>query len=389
MTTCERHNLISVFCKSIVMLMAFAFVLSLPTTTEAAVMVVEPGESISMILEYSNAVAVDGYVSFSDDSIISNVQYSVTGSNMIGLAESGRIFLYSDNPEGVAGQVIVTVTVHSGAVRGSSCNVTIKYAVTEPGSQTPGDYKTMTTTVTVKTEAVQSTPGPTATPAPTATPVPKADISKLQEQISIAEQLTSYDYTMDSWAVVETALVEAKDMLTSFVQANVDNATNNLKQALSQLVPMDYTALDAALDSAQMLGNQELAEHWQRFVLALSNARVQRTSGDQEAVDLATQELLDAKEALIKALEDMEQVIFVDKEVPVEVLPSDTYCNDTKHSIFTIIMIVSLSINLILTGIIVFYFVKKHRHERDNTPLVDYDIDDDMEHMEEIAGMDE
>ena len=389
MTTCKRHNLISVFCKSIVMLMAFAFVLSLPITTEAAVMVVEPGESISMILEYSNAVAVDGYVSFSDDSIISNVQYSVTGSNMIGLAESGRIFLYSDNPEGVAGQVIVTVTVHSGAVRGSSCNVTIKYAVTEPGSQTPGDYKTMTTTVTVKTEAVQSTPGPTATPAPTATPVPKADISKLQEQISIAEQLTSYDYTKDSWAVVETALVEAKDMLTSFVQANVDNATNNLKQALSQLVPMDYTALDAALDSAQMLGNQELAEHWQRFVLALSNARVQRTSGDQEAVDLATQELLDAKEALIKALEDMEQVIFVDKEVPVEVLPSDTYCNDTKHSIFTIIMIVSLSINLILTGIIVFYFVKKHRHERDNTPLVDYDIDDDMEHMEEIAGMDE
>ena len=389
MTTCKRHNLISVFCKSIVMLMAFAFVLSLPITTEAAVMVVEPGESISMILEYSNAVAVDGYVSFSDDSIISNVQYSVTGSNMIGLAESGRIFLYSDNPEGVAGQVIVTVTVHSGAVRGSSCNVTIKYAVTEPGSQTPGDYKTMTTTVTVKTEAVQSTPGPTATPAPTATPVPKADISKLQEQISIADQLTSYDYTKDSWAVVETALVEAKDMLTSFVQANVDNATNNLKQALSQLVPMDYTALDAALDSAQMLGNQELAEHWQRFVLALSNARVQRTSGDQEAVDLATQELLDAKEALIKALEDMEQVIFVDKEVPVEVLPSDTYCNDTKHSIFTIIMIVSLSINLILTGIIVFYFVKKHRHERDNTPLVDYDIDDDMEHMEEIAGMDE
>ena len=341
-----------------------------------------------MILEYSNAIAVDGYISFSDDSSISNIQYSVAGSNMVGLVENGRIFLYSDNPEGVTGQVIITVTVHSGAERGSSCNVTIKYAITEPGSQVPGEYKTMTTTVTVKTEAVQPTPGPTATPAPTATPVPKTDVSKLKEQISIAEQLTSYDYTKESWAKVESALEEARGMLASFVQANVDNATKNLKNALAQLVPMDYTALDAALDSAQVLGNQELAEHWQRFVKALSNARAQRTSGDQEAVDLAVQELLDAKEALIKALEDMEQVIVVEKEVPVEVLPGYTYCNDTKHSIFTIIMIISLVLNAILISLIVFYLVKKHRNERDNTPLVDYDIDEDMDQMEENAGMD-
>jgi hypothetical protein len=159
----------------------------------------------------------------------------------------------------------------------------------------------------------------------------------------------------------------------------VDNATSSLKSALANLVSMDYSALQGAIESAGELGDmEELAEYWERFVAALSNARVQRTSGDQAAVDAATEELLISKEALIMALEELGEVVTIEKEVPVEVPPSYTFCNNIGHTIILIIMILSLVLNALLIGLIVYVVIRRRMMERDTTPLIDYSIDDDI-----------
>ena len=110
---------------------------------------------------------------------------------------------------------------------------------------------------------------------------------------------------------------------------------------------------------------------------ALENARIQRTAGDQEAADAAAIELVAAKKALLKGLEEMGELVVVEKEVEVEVEPNYPFCNKPGHTAILIIMIVSLALNAALIGVIVWYFYKKHRNKQDDMPLVDYDIEDD------------
>lgn len=360
--------------RCLVPVLVLVLLLSVIPSADAAVMVADPEETVSFILDYEAACAVEGEIRFSDDSIISNVQYNMSGSNMTGLVENGKIFLYTDNPEGVSGQVIITVTIHSAAPKGSSCIVTIDYALTEVGSDVPGHVQSIINTVTVRTDAPTET-----TPGTDDPPITYADTTKLREQIQIAESLTSYDYTKETWADVEKALTVARSLLGSTSQLKVDNATGSLKSALANLVSMDYSALQGAIESAGELGDmEELAEYWERFVAALSNARVQRTSGDQAAVDAATEELLISKEALIMALEELGEVVTIEKEVPVEVPPSYTFCNNIGHTIILIIMILSLVLNALLIGLIVYVVIRRRMMERDTTPLIDYSIDDDI-----------
>ncbi len=383
MKVVNNNKFISLIVKCLMICMVLAVMVASLSFAKAAVIVVDEGESVSFTLSYSNACAVEGHINLSNSAIISNVTYSMAGSNMQGLVENGKIFLYTDSDEGVSGQVIITVTIHSAAEKGSSSVVDIIYSITEPGQVVPGKEQVLSNTITVRTDPV-ITPAPTATPTPkpTATPtsVPGVDVTKLKEQIKIAKSLTSYDYTKETWAQVEAAQVAAEEMLTSSSQSNIDTATNRLKTALSGLIPMDYTALQSALDSVHSISNMdELSSYWERFVLALIDARIQRTSGDQAAVDAATQELLDSKIALITAMEELGEVIEVEKEVPVEVPPSYAYCNDTRHTIYLIIMIVSLVLNLLLIVTIAFYLFKRFKKQKDDTPLVEYDIDDDFE----------
>ena len=174
------------------------------------------------------------------------------------------------------------------------------------------------------------------------------------------------------------AVSRGENLLTSTDQHAVDNATAALKSALAKLVPMDYSALNAALEDASVLDEQEdLARLWSRFVQALENGRIQRTSGDQEAVDAAVIELNESKEALLKGLEELEKRVIVEKEVEVGVEPDYVFCNNKRHSVILLIMIISLAVNLVLLALIALYFIRKHKKQIDNTPLVEYDIEDD------------
>lgn len=365
--------------RSLVLVLAFAMVLTgvllAAPKVNAEVIVVDKEQTISLTLEYTDACAVEGEILFSNSSIISNIKYDTSGSNMEGLVENGIIFLYTDNPEGVSGKIVITATIRASAAAGSSCLVTFRYATTGPDAAKPGDIQTVIHTISVKGEPEVDTTQPDNNEKP----ITYADTTKLKEQIAIAENLTYYEYTSDSWAEVEAAVAAGKELLTSTSQSKVDKATEAIKTALAALVPMDYTALQDALDSAAQIQNMdEMAAPWERFIRALSNARTQRTSGDQAAVDAATDELLASKQALLEALAELGEVVIVEKEVTVEVEPSYTFCNDPVHAVYLIIMIISLALNLILILLIVFYLIKKNRKKKDKTPLVDYDIDDDM-----------
>lgn len=369
--------------KGLILTLVLAALLWVAPKANAEVVVLDPGETVSFVIEYENSCAVEGKISFSNPAIISNVQYDISGCKMDGLAENGLIFLYTGKPEGVSGKVVITVTVLSTAPTGSSSIVTIDYNLTQPGSNVPGETQTIVNTVAVITDQGVQPTDPPAT-QPTSPSVKYADTAELKKQIAIADSLTSYQYTGETWAELEKAVSNGRSLLNSTDQTKVDNAAREIKAKLQALAPMDYTKLQAALDGAENLGDlSELAEYWKRFVQALTDARIQRTSGDQAAVDAAAQELIDSKEALLQALKDMEQVVVVDKEVPVEVPPSYDFCNIPVHTVHKIIMIASLILNGLLIALILAYLHKKHMLEKDTTPLVNYEIDDDLEDMME------
>jgi hypothetical protein len=377
-----------IISRGILLALVLVLTLSMAPTANAAVdvKITEPGETVSFTLEYTDACAVEGEIIFSDpSSIITNKHYDVSQCGMDGQVANNLIFLYSDHADGVDGKIVVTFAVHSAAKQGSSCTVTFRYAVTAPGSDTPGKVKTVTYMVTVSTGG-QVPPTPVDPPDDPGDkpPVVHVDTSALLTQIKVAESLTYYDYTRESWADVESALENARQQLDSTSQSSIDVATQSLKLALANLVSVDYTALQAALDSTGNLISDEAVEaQWQRFITALANARTQRTSGDQAAVDAATAELLASKAELEKALESMGKLIEVEKKVEVEVEPDYDYCNILFHNVILVIMIISLVLNVVLICLIAAFFYKKHKNQQDNTPLVDYDISDDMVDMNE------
>ena len=88
-----------------------------------------------------------------------------------------------------------------------------------------------------------------------------------------------------------------------------------------------------------------------------------------------TKELEDLIDQIKKDAEENAQVKEVVKEV--EVLPDKPYCNIHIHKVWPILFFISLGINVILIGLIIAFFAKRKKNEKDDTPVVDYDIGDD------------
>lgn len=365
------------------LVLVLALFLCTVPAANAQVIVLDPDETKTITLEYSDVCAIEGEILFSDKTMVSSITYERSDDGMLGMVGNDKIFLYTDNMEGMSGKIIIKITIGSSAKKGSSCKVTIRYRTTAPGSEFPGEEQTLTYTVTVRTES----------PLPVEPDPPKptyADTTELKAQIAIAEALTYFDYTKESWAAVDAALTNARSLLDSTSQSAVDKATASLKSALHDLVRMDYSALLDALSKAEdMSRHPEIAQIWVKYIRALENAMNQRTSGDQAAVDAATLELNACKEELLKALDEMGEVVVVEKEVEVEVEPNYTFCNNTGHTVRLILLIISLVLNVAMLAVIGWYLYKKYyKNKQDTTPLVEYNIEDDeidQEALEEGA----
>ena len=226
----------------------------------------------------------------------------------------------------------------------------------------------------------ETVPEPTQAPtepAPTA-PIIRTNYSNLTLQIALANGLNQGDYTAESWALMEEALEEANSALKSSRQYVVDCAAETLQEAMDGLVEMDYTALQEALEELETFrGNYpEIYDLWFDAAELIPSAETLFGSGDQAGVDAAAAKLRGLLSQLEEKLSSLSHPVTVVQEVEVEVLPETDYCNIRFHETLPVLLIASLVVNLGLVVTIVI-LVRKKKNRIDDTPLIDYDIDDD------------
>lgn len=202
------------------------------------------------------------------------------------------------------------------------------------------------------------------------------DYSLLDEQIRIADSLDKKLYTNVSWDNMQICLQQARLATSSTLQSEVDAAAQNLKRAIDDLVLMNYQRLLDAIAAVQKhIGNDDLAQLWEEMYRLLSDAEVLLQSGDQAAVDACAAQLEDLLVRIIAKLAELSQ----DVTAPQPYDPNGENCGILSHQVWSILFWISLAINLLLAGVIATYCFIKRKRTSDDTPLVDYDIDDDAE----------
>ena len=141
---------------------------------------------------------------------------------------------------------------------------------------------------------------------------------------------------------------------------------------------IDGNALEQLMDEIKgFLEENDLTSVWEELRNALDDADDALKSGDQDAIDDAYTRLDAAFKALKAKLDELSKPQFVDKEVYVEVPPEGPYCNIWLHKLWPILLIISALLNVVFVVLTVMYFVKRKKNTVDNTPVVDYDINDD------------
>lgn len=208
---------------------------------------------------------------------------------------------------------------------------------------------------------------------------PDVDYSKLTRQIAIANGLNKTDYTMESWEVLSDALTQGISALNSDSQTVVDRSEKALEEAVTALVRMDRSALEEALAAVQKFtDNGEKNELWFELVEAANNGETLLASNDQAAVDEAVIQINGMLAAVQAYMTEQGTPEIVTQEVMVEVPPADDYCNISMHRVWPVLFFCSLALNVVLVAMIVIYVSRKKKNQKDDTPLVDYDISDDL-----------
>lgn len=205
------------------------------------------------------------------------------------------------------------------------------------------------------------------------------DYTELERQIAIAQSLKETDYLVDCWNEMMDALDFAYTALGSDSQEAVDMAAQELKQAIENLVRVDYSALLKALDDlSQYIEKDELAGLWGRMHELINEANILLYSRDQAAINACASKITQLLADIVKMLSELSgSVIEIEKIVEIE--PEYGFCNFFLHKLWPILFIISIVLNLAFVGLIVTYVIRKRRKVNDDTPLVDYDITDDEE----------
>lgn len=211
------------------------------------------------------------------------------------------------------------------------------------------------------------------------------DYSELEKQIGIANGLEYYDYTLESWEVLKDKLEAGKKLLEGVVeQSKLDDAAEDIQHAIENLVKMDYSGLIDILNTiyARIDENPNLHDVWYRLDKAVDKARPLLVSGDQQAVDEMTASLSSMMEEL-SALdaESVTEPEIIIQEVEVEVPPTAAFCNIPRHRTWPILFAASAALNALLLVALGYVLFKKHK-TTDNTPLINYDADYDIDDID-------
>ena len=368
---------------------------------------VEAGKSVTVTFTFTDIYNIDGQFTVNDpQKIISSYAINVADSGSTAAVVNGDRLWASpmSAPVKTTVSVQVTLRIKSSADVGANCTVSFSGIYGDANEELGNEHEiTQSATVTVRAASATSgdTPAPTASvdpsgdPVPTNTPTPSPsvspssssepaptgsaiDYSELQKQINIASGLIVSDYTNESQKLLQEALSAASKALDSQEQKVVTAAAEELRSTISSLVLMDYSALKVVLAKADtLLDSEEIAMLWQQLSDAAEKGSKLLQSGDQQAVDQAVEELSDILSSISVLIDAEPGTKVVIQEVPVEVLPNGDYCNVEKHLVWPVLLVVSVALNVMLVGVIAYYVIRRTRNRRDDTPLVDYDIDDD------------
>ena len=403
-------NISRAFALLLVAVLIFAMV----PVTYAAEIEAQPGQTLTVKFSFSGVYSVDGQFSYSNKGMFSSVSYDTSTSNMAGSVVNEYLYIYSTNgAQAVSGSVGVVVKVSSSAKPGDRCTITLNYETGDVNG-TMSSWKSMSQTVvipaqsssekptepkptepkptdptqpqpTIPTQPTPTTPKPTTPTKPTTPPTdstetePVIDYTELLRQIGIAENLKESDYTKSSWAPLAEAVAAGKELLTSDSQADVDAGAEAIAKAISNLVRVNYTDLIAAINAAeQMQQGSTLGQICNRLHDALARAQeLLSGEGDQDEIDALAAEI---NKILAEAQEEMgkmSQPVEVIKEVEKVAEPSGPYCNIPIHKVWPILFFISLGLNLLLLLLLLLLLKKKKKDQKDDTPMVDYDINDD------------
>lgn len=418
--------------KKATMLLTIVLLLSavIPTALAAGDTSIEAGKTATLTFEFKDVFNVDGTFKVNDtDGIVSDYTIGVADAGATAAVVSGDRLWAAPAAEPVKTNVSVDVkvAVKDNADAGKACTVSFA-GVYGDGNGQPGNEKDVaqSATITVKKsevpavtvdytelkkqigiaeglentgyaasdwnnliaalnaakEALNSNSQATVDAAArnlknAIAALVKVDYAELQKQVNIAKGLKSTGYTTESWKNLTSALTSGKAALTSTSQKTVDAAAKALKDAIAALVKVDYTELQAAIKSVeQFKASEELIDLFSQLNSAVNAGKGLLTSGDQSDVDAAAARINELLEEMKKALNDKEPQTVI-KEVEVEVLPKDDYCNIQIHRVWPVLFFVSLGLNAILVAAFVMMAAKKKKNAKDDTPLVDYDIGDD------------
>lgn len=377
----------------IAVLLVLLLVTAMVPVASAAGATVEAGQTAVLYFSIPNVYGVDGSFSMDNAGIISGVTYSASGMSG-GSAAGGVVYCYGSTEATLT--ITVSATVSASAQPGDQCTFTLTYETSDQNGDM-SSWKSMSQTVTVAaSEAEETTPaagdeptqpgatepdskpsngGGSGTGTGTGTPI---DYTELNRQIGIAEGLKESDYTADSWANMQAALQKAISARKSSNQDTVDAAAAALADAIANLVLIDYSKLEAAIAEGNELAvKDEIGNLWFQLFKAIEEGIALIGSGDQEAVDAATEKILDIIEQLKAAIEAQQKPEEVVKEVVVEKEPEGEYCNIPIHRVWPVLFFVSLAVNILFIILAVVYFSRRKKNQKDDTPLVDYDIGDD------------
>ena len=206
------------------------------------------------------------------------------------------------------------------------------------------------------------------------------NFDELNKQIAAAEALKESDYTAASWSALVTALANAKEARSYTSQSRVNAAMEDLKSAIASLEKLNLQRLLDAIAALKGYADQdELAQLIAQINGLLAKAEEALHSGDQAIIDSCAVELENLLRSILSKLEDLKQTNTVIVEKPVPTDPTDDFCNIGSHIVWIVLFWISFASNVAVAAFIISYYFMKKKKTSDDTPLVDYDITDDVE----------
>lgn len=345
---------------------------ALPSTAEAKTYEQSASDSVTVKIPVTKGFGGKGTVTFSNESLFSSI--SITGSNLGSFQESNRKIAFASSSEITNGSINVTVKIKANATAGETCTISVSNYKMVNASDNMEAATLESQTVTIKAASQPddkdepSKPSTPSKPSKPSTSTNKTDYTELKKQIGIAEGLKADGYTKDSWSKVVAALDAARTATKSKDQSKVDAAAQALKDAIAALVKVDYSKLQAAIDSAEaLIESDKLGAEWNKLFDALTSASGLLASDDQAAVDAAAKEIEDI-------IAQIKELLSNDKQDVVKE-PTGKYCNVAIHKVWPILFFISLAGNIVLVVLLV--GKKKKENQIDDTPIVNYEIGED------------